>query len=100
MAVKLMMTWDMLPGREQEYFEFIVREFLPGMQTLGLETSDAWLTMYGRHPQIATAAQMPSLAEMQRVLGSPEWQSLVNRLLDFVEHYDYKIIEARAGFQM
>jgi len=99
-TVKLMMTWDMLPGREQEYFEFIVREFLPGMQALGLETSDAWLTMYGRHPQIATAAQMPSLAEMQRVLDSTEWQSLVNRLLDFVEHYDYKIIEARAGFQM
>ena len=37
---------------------------------------------------------------MQRVLNSTEWQSLVNRLLDFVEHYDYKIIEARAGFQM
>ena len=46
------MTWDIIAGREQEYFEFVVREFLPGMQPLGLETSDAWLTMYGRHPQI------------------------------------------------
>ena len=52
MAAKLLMTWDILPGREQEYFEFVVRDFIPGMQRLGLEVSDAWFTMYGDHPQI------------------------------------------------
>ena len=37
MAVKMLMTWDIIPGREQEYFEFVVRDFIPGVQRLGLE---------------------------------------------------------------
>jgi len=34
MAVKLLMTWDILPGREQEYFEFVVRDWIPGSNAL------------------------------------------------------------------
>ena len=100
MAVKLLMTWDIIPGREQDYFEFVVREFIPGMQRLGLEPSDAWFTMYGEQPQIMTGAQMPTLADLEHTLSSSEWQSLVRQLADYVEHYSYKIVPARAGFQI
>ena len=100
MSVKLLMTWDIIPGREQEYFEFVVREFLPKMQSLGLEPSDAWFTMYGSQPQIMAAAQMPSLSAIEGVLNSEDWQGLINRLMDFAENYKYKIVQARTGFQM
>ena len=42
--VKLMMTWDILPGREEEYFEFHIRKFVPGLENLGLTLNEAWLT--------------------------------------------------------
>ena len=100
MAVKLLMTWDILPGREQEYFEFVVRDFIPGMQRLGLEPSDAWFTMYGEKPQIMTSAQMPSLANLTQVLESQEWVDLSKLLMDYVEDFTYKIVPAKAGFQM
>lgn len=100
MAVKLLMTWDIIPGREQDYFEFVVREFIPGMQRLGLEPSDAWFTMYGEGPQIMTGAQMPDLPALERALSSQEWQSLIRQLTDYVEDYNYKIVPARAGFQI
>ena len=100
MAVKLIMTWDILPGREQEYFEFVVRDFIPGMQKLGLEVSDAWFTMYGKQPQIMAAAQMSNLASLNRVLASDEWQELTRLLLDYVENFQHKIVSARAGFQI
>ena len=64
MAVKLLMTWDILPGREQEYFEFVVRDFIPGVQRMGMEPSDAWYTMYGSQPQILAAD-----ADAERRLG-------------------------------
>jgi hypothetical protein len=98
-AVKLLMTWDIITGREQEYFEFVVREFLPRMQQMGLEPNDAWFTMYGEQPQIMVAAQMPTLPALERALNSTEWQGLVNELLDYVENYTYKIVHARTGFQ-
>lgn len=99
MAVKLLMTWDIISGREQEYFEFVVREFLPRMQQLGLEPNDAWFTMYGEQPQIMVAAQMPTLPALEQALNTAEWQGLINELLDYVENYTYKIVQARSGFQ-
>jgi len=99
-AVKLLMNWDILPGREQEYFEFVVRDFLPAMQRLGMEPSDAWFTMYGDEPQIMVSAQMPSASSLQHILASEDWKNLTQQLLDYVENFDYKIVQARSGFQM
>ena len=100
MAVKLLMTWDILPGREQEYFEFVVRDFIPGIQRLGMEPNDAWFTMYGNQPQILAAFQMPTVAALERTMASDEWQTLNQRLLDYVDHLDYKVVPARNGFQL
>jgi hypothetical protein len=100
MAVKLIMTWDILPGREQEYFEFVVREWIPGMQRMGLEPSDAWFTMYGEQPQILAAAQISSITSLDQILQSADWDSLTRRLLDYVEDFKYKVVQARTGFQL
>lgn len=100
MAVKLLMTWDILPGREQEYFEFVVRDYLPGIQRLGLETTDAWFTMYGNQPQILVAAKISSISALDNILGSSEWDGLIHQLLDYVEGFNYKVVQARSGFQI
>jgi hypothetical protein len=94
------MTWDILPGREQEYFEFVVRDFIPGVQRLGLEPSDAWFTMYGDKPQILTGMQVSSISSLERILNSSEWEKLTQQLLDYVENFDYKVVQARSGFQL
>jgi hypothetical protein len=94
------MTWDILPGREQEYFEFVVRDFIPSLQRMGMEPSDAWFTMYGNQPQILAGAQSASINSLQRILSSPDWQNLTHQLLEYVENFQYKIVQARNGFQM
>ncbi|MCK4977961.1 MAG: NIPSNAP family protein [Anaerolineales bacterium] len=100
MAVKLLMTWDILPGREQEYFEFVVRDLIPGMQNLGLEPSDAWFTMYGDQPQILAIVQSSSMANLEEVLASSDWEKITQQLLDYVEDLKYKVVSARTGFQL
>ena len=99
MAVKLIMSWDIASSREQEYFEFVVREFIPGVQKLGIELSDAWATIYGSRPQILVGAVLPSLQNAQHILDSSDWESLNNRLQDFVSNYSLKLVEARGSFQ-
>lgn len=99
MAVKLIMTWDINAEHEQEYFEFVIREFIPGVQRIGLELSDAWATVYGNQPQILVGAVIPSLSKAQQLLESKEWLSLFNQLQDFVVNYSQKLVEARGGFQ-
>jgi hypothetical protein len=99
LAVKLIMTWDIAPEREQEYFEFVVREFIPGVQRLGLELKDAWATVYGPRPQILVGAVLPSVNKAHQILRSTEWKSLHNQLQEFVTNYSEKIVEAHGGFQ-
>ena len=100
MAVKLLMTWDIQPGREQDYFEFVVRDFLPGLQRLGMEASDAWFTMYGDQPQIMAALQIDTYSALQRILDSTDWKTLTQQLLDYVENFEFKVVQARSGFQI
>ncbi len=99
MNVKVIMSWDIIPGREQEYFEFVVRSFMPGVQKLGMALSDAWVTIYGEHPQILVGAVVPGLEKAEHIISSEEWQRLNDRLLDFVKNYELKLAPLQGGFQ-
>lgn len=99
-AVKLILTWDISPEHEQEYFEFVIREFIPGVQRLGGELSDAWATVYGSHPQIMVGAVLPNENRAKQFLASDDWIKLYNHLMDFVQNYSQKMVEARGGFQI
>jgi hypothetical protein len=94
------MTWDIIPGREQEYFEFVVREFIPEIQQLGLETTDAWVTVYGNQPQILASAEARGKESLDQILTSLEWDKLLVKLNDYVENLEFKTVYAKPGFQM
>lgn len=100
MPVKLLMTWDIKSGHDQEYFEFMVREWLPGLQRLGLEPSDNWLTMYGNASQIMMGVLAGNLKAMRQTLDTEDWGALKSQLLTLVDNYEQKIIKATGGFQM
>lgn len=100
MTIKLLMSWNILPGREQEYFEFVVREFIPEIQQLGLEPTEAWVTVYGDHPQILAAAETDKPGELRNLMVSKEWNDLISRLRDYVINLKFKTVIARPGFQM
>ena len=76
------MTWDILPGREQEYFEFVVRDFVPGMQRLGIQPTEAWYTTYGQRPQILTGGVASDRKTMEQALSGEAWESLREKLLE------------------
>ena len=100
--VKLMMTWDILPGREEEYFEFHIRKFVPELENMGLFFHEAWLTVYGDgdQPRLMAEAVIDNLVRANRVLVSDEWMSLNVQLNDFVENFDYKVIPNRTRWQL
>jgi hypothetical protein len=99
LSVKLIMTWDIIPEREQEYFEFVVREFIPGVQRLGFMVEDAWATVFGDQPQIQVGAVYDSYSEAKTKIQSADWISLQNRLLDYVKNYQHKLVPIHPGFQ-
>ena len=99
MPVKVLMTWDISPEREQEYFEFVIGEFVPGVQRIGLQPIEAWATMYGNHPQIQVSLMAEDASMARRALNSPEWLKISGQLLTFVKNYSHKVVPPRGGFQ-
>jgi hypothetical protein len=98
--VKLLMSWDIKSGAESEYFEFIVREYAPGIMKLGVQPTEAWYTVFGDGPQILTGAVAEDLATMQAILNSSDWQGLQKKLFEYVTNFQYKIVRATGRFQM
>lgn len=98
--VKLMMTWDILPGREEDYYEFHIRKFIPTLEKLGLTLHEAWLTVYGDQPRLMAEAMVSNLSRAQSVLRSEDWAHLGVQLSDFVENFEYKVIPSRTRWQI
>lgn len=100
MMMKLLMSWDIKTGREQAYFEFIVREFAPGLMRLGLQPTEAWYTVFGEGPQILTGGVTTDMDSMQRILASDEWTLLRDKLLGYVTNFTHKVVPANGSFQL
>lgn len=90
--IKLLMMWDIRVGREQPYFEFIVREFAPGIMRLGIEPSEAWYTIYGDGPQILTGGIVESEEKLAEILQGTAWKRLHEKLLSYVSNYRQKVV--------
>jgi hypothetical protein len=98
--VKILMSWDIRPGRETEYFEFIVREFAPGIMKLGIRPTEAWYTVYGNGPQILTGGVAEDFQTMRQILVTDEWKELLEKLLGYVTNFQHKIVAATGRFQL
>ena len=98
--VKLLMGWDIVPGKEGEHFDFFVQRFEPTVLEMGLKTNEVWYTAYGDLPQIVTGILADDLPSMQRALRSEQWRQLKAELLQLVTGYQQKIIPAREGYQL
>jgi hypothetical protein len=94
------MSWDILPGKEQTYFEFAMKTFAPQLIKLGWQPTEAWYTLYGEGPQILTSGVTDTIEEMREILDSQEWEELQKRLLEYVTDFEYKVVPATGRFQI
>jgi len=97
--VKVIMTWDIASDHEQEYFEFVIGEWVPGVQRLGFQPIDAWATVFGAYPQIQVGLLADDAPKAREMMDTKDWGALEDRLLAFVNNYSYKVVSARGGFQ-
>ncbi len=100
MGIKILMTLDIRPDKEAEYFEFVTKEFAPGLMRLGVQPTEARYTAYGDGPQMLTGAVAPDVKSMREAMGSEDWRNLKARLLRLVENYEQKFVHDSGRFQL
>jgi hypothetical protein len=98
--MKLLLTYDVKPDQLQEYYQFVLGRYIPVVQQMGLEVSEAWHTGYGDWPNRLIGFVARDKKTMLSVLNNQEWSDLNDQLEEFVTGFRYKIIPYREGFQL
>jgi len=93
--VKLILTYDILPNVQDTYFQFMLGEVVPTLQSLGLIMGGAWHTAYGEYPMRLVEFIGDDLDRVESILASATWARLEKRLLTYVINYRYKIVPLR-----
>lgn len=97
--VKLLLTFDPLADRREAYFRYLLGEFVPALEGLGLTMAEAWHTAYGDYPLRLTGFLAPDAATMESVLASKTFEQLEARLMGYVENYTRRVVPAGRVFR-
>lgn len=96
---KLIVTYDVPSGGHDHYYQFIMSEFIPAMQEMGVYMAEAWHTAYGDYPLRMASFVAEDYETIQNMLSSKRWRELEGRFLTYVRNYSHKVVEYRPGFQ-
>lgn len=97
---KLLLTYNIKEFRLEEYYRFILQEFLPRARSIGLLMSDVWQTAYGNYPSRLVVFIAPhSDDSLKKALETDTWDSIETKLGEFVTDYERRIIRHKPGFQ-
>ena len=91
--LRLILTWNIRPGREQEYSIFVNERLAPGLVELGLPPHDVYYTTYGHVPQIMVILEISRPGELESVMQSPKLEALKTELLHYIEDYQEKLVK-------
>lgn len=99
-GLKLLLSYEVEQERMQEYYQFVIGRYMPAMQSMGFQMSEAWHTAYGDAPNRLVGFVCRDLETMRELLQAEEWSSLNDELEEIVTDFEYKFIPYRSGFQM
>ncbi|MFQ5944471.1 MAG: hypothetical protein ACE5JF_13060 [Anaerolineales bacterium] len=99
LGVKVLLSYDPLPEQREEYFRYVLGEFIPAMENLGLPMCEAWHTAYGSYPLRLIGFMAETPEALEKGLASEEFLELEGRLQDFVSNYRRKIVRHQPRFQ-
>lgn len=96
---KLLLSYNIRPNEGTAYYEFVLGRYIPALQALGLEVSEAWHTAYGNYPNRLIGFVSHDAATMKDVLSNENWDALNEQLGEYVTDFSYKVIPYQLGFQ-
>jgi len=99
MELKLLLVYNIKPNREAEYYRYVLGEYLPSLQNVGLYMVEGWHTAYGDYPIRLIAFRTDDETNMYEVLQSPTWKETKEKLLKLVRDYEERLVEAKDMFQ-
>jgi hypothetical protein len=97
--VKLLLAFNIKTGQETAYRRFVLEEFLPQAQELGLLPTDVWHTAWGDYPTRLIGLVAEDLQTLRNARENQRWQALFSKLEGFTGNLTSRVVPFRGGFQ-
>ncbi len=98
-SVKLLMTYDPVAELRESYFDYLMGEFIPRLERLGLTMCESWHTAYGEYPLRLIAFMAADGRSMEEILTSDTFAALEERFKTYVTNYRRRTVPGQGWFQ-
>ncbi len=90
-TVKFNQMWDLV-GDKKEYGRFVINEFYPLLEELGIFVAREWEVFIGDGPSIICEGRAKDINNLIGNLQSDKFQEAKQKLKQFVENYESRIL--------
>lgn len=90
---KLLVTYDIDPNTLENYFPFVLNDFVPYMASVNVPMWRVYETVYGDYPQRQLEFLAEDLDEVRDVLHSDDFLDKEAELQQYVTNYSRKLVE-------
>jgi hypothetical protein len=90
MPVKFNQYWTIISERREEYGKFIIKEYIPGMNSLGIHVVAGWSVIVGSYAEMIVESMSNDLELIEKGLKNPKFKELRENLLHYVKAYKTK----------
>lgn len=92
MSVKLNHYYSIVPDKSEDYDKFVIDDFIPGVNELGLNCVAGWSVLIGAYSEIIFESVADDLDSLERALRHGEYRKLSAALLNHVRNYKTKVL--------
>ncbi|CAD7840024.1 MAG: hypothetical protein [Olavius algarvensis Delta 4 endosymbiont] len=92
MPVKFNQYWTIKTAMRDEYGKFMIKTFIPGMNSLGIHVVAGWVVLVGSYSEIFVEGMASDLEIIEKAMRNPKFDKLKHQLLNYVKAYKTKIL--------
>ncbi len=91
-TVKFNQTWDLISDKKKEYGQFVMNEYFPVLESLGISIASEWEVLIGDGPSIICEGRAKDVNNLISNLQSINFRHVRKNLKEFVENYESRIL--------
>ena len=95
----MLLTYNIPPERQETYMRFVLNEFIPTLQSIGLANVGVWHTAWGDYPLRLLVFVSENASTMTRAVESDVFTQMEEKLKSHVSDYTRRIVPFDPGFQ-
>lgn len=84
--------WDLIPGKEEAYTQFVIDKHLPTMKKIGINMVGGFFVVVGGGPRITAAGAVDAFQKLQKALETEEFAKITAEIQQYVVNYDSRIL--------